>query len=235
MELKKDFSKFSAQKYLEEYYTNLCVENQFLMKAYNEIYSAGIVSGTFLEVGGGPTIYQLIAASKVAKRIYFTDVNYDNIYEVCRWFAGSKGSFDWNLYFQFASEIESIPAVDIESRLRSKDITYGLLDIFKGLRISSDIVASSFCLESITDNEDDYLKILKRLKDATNNVLVMSALRNASYYDVCDEKYVAYPITLEKLTQYLQPEFIVDQSFTLDCDCERGYDGMIVLKARRIK
>jgi hypothetical protein len=64
------------------------------------------VAPTLLEVGGGPTIWQLLSASKHVGNITFTDHMQDNVAAVERWAADAPSAFDWSPYAAFVARLE---------------------------------------------------------------------------------------------------------------------------------
>ena len=76
---------FSPKKYLEEYYRYIEKENKellaFLVKSYKSLPS----NLEIIDVGSGPTVYQLIAASKNAKAITSSDFLEKNLDEIRAW------------------------------------------------------------------------------------------------------------------------------------------------------
>ena len=68
-----DFSTFSARAYLGEFYPNLNPENEFLLRFYHEFYSTIPKQHSLIEIGGGPTIFQLLSASRKVDEIIFSE------------------------------------------------------------------------------------------------------------------------------------------------------------------
>ena len=85
------YTHFNPQEYLEEYYAQLSEENAFLLDFYHETYDRLPAGLSVLELGGGPTLYQLLSASRRAREIVFTDFLEVNRRVVERWLEAAPG------------------------------------------------------------------------------------------------------------------------------------------------
>src|SRR5690242_2887970 len=97
------FEPFNAQAYLQEYYSHLGEENRALLHFLHEAYTcifAETDSARILEFGGGPTLYQLISASKYSVIIDFSDYLDENLREIQKWLQNEPGMFSWDAYLQ---------------------------------------------------------------------------------------------------------------------------------------
>src|SRR3989338_6776464 len=103
-----DYSMFSPAQYLEAFYgeTDEGAEGSFLMKFFHDAYLALPDNLNILEVGGGPTIYQLISASSKAKEIIFSEYADENIAEVKKWLSADETAFNWDDYFKMVLKYE---------------------------------------------------------------------------------------------------------------------------------
>ena len=106
------FDRFSAKLYLQEYYGDIGKENQFLLDFLHETYSAWSPESIW-DVGGGPTIYQLISASRKARWIRIFEYLDENRSAVELWRSGKPGGFDWSTYFAAVGSREGLGADEI--------------------------------------------------------------------------------------------------------------------------
>lgn len=61
---------------------------------------------TLIDVGSGPTIYQLLSACDHFEEIVATDYLAVNREELGRWARGEPGAFDWSPFIQHVCKIE---------------------------------------------------------------------------------------------------------------------------------
>lgn len=152
------FEQFDIPTYLQEYYGlsdsgSLRTDNlallEFLHGAYDHIAFLRGRAGTgvglkVLELGGGPTIYQLLSASRFASEICFTDLLATNVRFAAQYSkAGEElralgkhndaSLFDWRPYEQVVMELEG-RTTDAESpapleRLSEVMRAFGTLDV----------------------------------------------------------------------------------------------------------
>lgn len=79
LNIERNRKSFSSKQYLNEYYRTLGNENIALLDWYKSIYQKIGAGKSLLEIGGGPTIYQLISAVTKVKNITFTDISRKNL------------------------------------------------------------------------------------------------------------------------------------------------------------
>lgn len=165
----------------------------------------GKENATVLELGGGPTLYQLMNIADEVKEIHFTDYVEDNLNEIRAWKNNESPAFDWNNFFKAALMIkndtihvgeEKVELLESELRNKIKKIEH--CDIFqKDLGVakeSFDIVNTHFVAESATSSKDQWEAALKNIyhKLGVNGLLFMSALRGAkSSYKVLEKSFPA--------------------------------------------
>lgn len=254
--IQNTFNTFIPKHYLNEYYVNIGLENRSLLKFFVDAYREIPSDFQLLELGGGPTIYQLITASKHAKEIHFSDHLDVNLDEVKLWRENGQKAFDWKSFFREALILEGETDIDdnkIEEReeiLRSKITKFLSCDAFQANPLGEnrtkryDVVSVNFVAESITDNHKAWKSILKNICSLIkhNGYLVMTAIKGADYYHVGDKLFPAVKITEEHIAIALR-----ELGFREDLLCmssieaehakekgkkSQGYDGMIFLRAQ---
>lgn len=68
---------------------------------------AGGVGGDILiDIGTGPTIYQLLSACEVFREIIVSDYTDQNLREVEKWLKEEPGAYDWSPVVQYVCELE---------------------------------------------------------------------------------------------------------------------------------
>lgn len=198
-----------------------------------------------LEVGGGPTIYQLISLSKLVKRICFTDFLRPNLQSVENWIkTGSDRR--WFSYIKTALQYErGRPPTNKEVMLREQQIKrkislarYDVLRdrFFVPVPEKYALVSSNFCIECISQSRTIWLQALKNISKrvAEGGCLVMTALRMASTYNIQGRILPATPINEEDvLSALLDLGFSNIEVSSRDCLGENEYNGMIYVLARK--
>src|SRR5215210_6087673 len=102
--------RFQALEYLEEYYPDREIgsENTALLAFYHSACRE-LSGGTWLEIGGGPTLYQLISASTKVGSIVFTDYLGENLATVQSWLEANKPGL-WRSYIEATLRLEGLPS-----------------------------------------------------------------------------------------------------------------------------
>ena len=197
-------SDFSPVTYLEEYYTKLDNENALILEFLAEVYQEIGRTKNLLELGGGPTIYQLISAAPKIENIVFTDYLEENLQVIRDWRANSKNIFDWTPYFERVLTAEGIkPTADKiqnrKSELRRKirsipqvDITNPhLLADTQYENTSFNIISSWFVLEAAVNSYSRFQKVINNLRSnlTVNGYLIMGFITGASTYKIGDQDH----------------------------------------------
>lgn len=214
-----------------------------LLDWYREVHSKMPPKKTLLEMGGGPTIYQLISAAPKVGEIIFTDYSQNNLDIVRNW-RNKKHSF-WDKYIEHSLKTDK----DISKRdifARKKEIAdkikkLVLLDAGKTdnyLINQFDIVQSSFCLESSTDDISEYKRMLKNvfyyLKP--QGIFLMTALEGAIAYKVGKKYFPAIYLDKELAKEYLtEADFKIEKMEKVNSENSDNskYHGFLLIKAEK--
>lgn len=254
--IQKRFDAFIPEHYLSEYYSRVGLENRSLLEFFVEAYEDIPPNFKLLELGGGPTIYQLITAAKHAREIHFSDHLDVNLDEVKGWKENKRGAFDWKNFFQEALIMEGRSHVNNskikrrEEILREKITEFLHCDVFQTNPLGRncakyyDVVSVNFVAESITDNHKTWKDILKNICSLIKHdgYLIMTAIKGANYYRVGNKLFPAVEITEKHVVIALQElGFREDLLFMRSIEAEhtrekrknsQGYNGMIFLRAK---
>ena len=237
-----NFKKFDSKKYLDEYHSNFSFIEKRILNFLHDFYSQLPDNRKLelLEIGGGPTVYQLISASKKVNSIVFSEFLKANRREVEKFINNSPAAFNWDKYFAYVAKLEKNHSLEnLKARLRSKIIKVISCDLNKAkpvtLRKKFDIVSVHFCPESITSQEDkfvDYMEnFFKYVKPG--GWLVMGLLRQTHGYSVGKVFFPAFFIKKDYLEKLLKKHGfyninIKEIIFKLD-----GINGNIMLSAQK--
>ena len=237
------YSHFKPQEYLAEYYAQLSEENAFLLDFYHETYQHLPAGLSVLELGGGPTIYQLLSASRRAREIFFTDFLAANRREVERWLAGAAGVFDWSQYLQRVASLErDLDAAALAARVRGCISAVAPCDLTlenplePDARADFDIVSSAFCLEAVTQDPADFAIFLRRIGAVLKpgGSLVAVLVRDSLAYKVGRHFFPACPLNEVTLTAALQGNgYRRVRIRTLETSRLHGYTGIMAVVAER--
>ncbi|XP_049641286.1 indolethylamine N-methyltransferase-like [Suncus etruscus] len=80
---------------------------QFSLECLHKTFGSGGLRGeTLIDIGSGPTIYQLLAACEAFQDITMSDFTDHNREELLRWLKKDPGAFDWTPAVKMACELE---------------------------------------------------------------------------------------------------------------------------------
>lgn len=253
MEVNKNgFEAFNPRSYLEEYYSSLGFENEELLRFFADAYRGSAPdSMKVLEIGGGPTVYQLISLAPFATRIHFTDYLQSNLDEVISWKNGDEQSFDWDRFIETALKSEAgsetVTSMDIGLRrdlLRRKLVSFQGCDVHAEQIIETDetydLVSTNFVAESVSTNKGAVAAIIKKLhaRIKPGGVLMMTGLLGAAYWHAGEHTFSAVPLTEDDVLNMLHSEGFVIKimrtipaQFNEDDPDFQGYSGIFMVKA----
>jgi len=249
-----DYERFSPAAYLYEYYSSISDgEIDDVMKFYSE--NVGVLQHCHdvVEIGGGPTIYQLIPIAPLCDRIVFGDYLPANLDEVRRWASNAPGSRDWSAYtarsLQHENKDYGPEAVKArENALRGKLASFVHCDALKSdpigeqYRHSFDLVSSHYVAESITRSKQDWQRVMDNILSLVKRqgYICMSFITGADRWLLADEWYPACKLTEDDVATYLR-----DHGFEIlklghipaavsdpNADEFYGYTGVLCLYAK---
>jgi phenylethanolamine N-methyltransferase len=201
---------FRARDYLDEYYPDREIgrENVAALEFYH-LACRELSGQTWLEVGGGPTLYQLVSASARVRSIVFSDYVEENLASVGSWLQ-AEGPGRWHDYIDAALRLEGLlvpTRADIDQRarlMRNKITELRRLDIKDPVSLADledrfDVVNSSFCIDSVTNDIQEWQVLLGRLDGAvrTGGTLILCSLGGSTAYQVGGEIFPAVDLDEE--------------------------------------
>ncbi|MDP2586158.1 MAG: methyltransferase domain-containing protein [Candidatus Komeilibacteria bacterium] len=213
MKLTYNFQKFSAKDYLKEYYPKFeKLDRDYLDFMHGFYKRLNLKSARMLEIGGGPTIDQLISASGKVKKIIFSEYLPDNLREVRGFVKNTPNGFNWDKHFAYVAKLENKgqDTEELKQRVRNKIKKIISCDLNKKIPVKVsgrfDVVSVNFCPESITDQEAKYLDYLRKIFDyiKSGGWLVMCLLRQSTAYDVKGFYFPAFPVSRPYITNVLR-------------------------------
>jgi hypothetical protein len=249
MEVIRDWSAFSPQAYLHEYYADIGAENlallQFLQRAFRDVPQDSLL----LDFGGGPTIYTLITASRRVSEIHFCDYLESNLEAVQQWLHGRFGAFDWTHFVKTTLVLEGQDYSRESVRARENQIRQSVTQVMRcdanrpdplnGINWQYDVLVSNFCAESATNDRAQWRRFVRNITSLLKpgGKLVMSTLKGADSYAVGDEIFPAVFILEDDLIEVLCHAGFVEDSIQIESvpadRPSRHYQGLMLTTATK--
>lgn len=258
------YDHFSPEFYLDEYYAEMGDENRFLMDfhAWCSHFIAGDcaaeASPLLADVGGGPTIYQLISTTRLAREIHFYEYGAANRRRVEHWLREPGDGF-WDRYFYEGLAREGdylnghgaqspVTRHAVEARkaeLRAKLVRCADCDLLleaepygRGVpKAGYGIVSSAFCVEAISGERGVFMRGMDNIVSlcAGGGYFMMTVVVNCSAYPVGDRLFPAYPVDGNAMREILEARgFELVKIATTKADPpSRGYEGLMGILAKR--
>lgn len=240
---------FKPKAYLNEYYSKIGHENEILLKFIVKSYKKIPPEVRVIDIGSGPTVYQLIAASNAKRKIVIAEYLLQNRKQVELWIRRKKSAYNWSDFTKKILRYENKIKIDRKNILSRENFTRKMvnkvipIDIRKskpiGSNVKFDVVSVQFVPESITDSIDNWKIYLKNILSLMKKkgFLVMSALEGANFYKVGKKYFPAAKINrkdiLNELIKYdFNPKNIIIKKTKADHP-HQGYKGLIFVFAER--
>ncbi|XP_068120369.1 nicotinamide N-methyltransferase-like [Hyperolius riggenbachi] len=214
---------FDPKAYLERYFSlagdTVDEYVHFVLKHLSQVFNSGKVKGeTLIDIGTGPSIYQLLSACEAFNEIIATDFTERNREEFKAWLTNQPGAFDWSPVVKYACQLEGdrIPWNEKEDCLRKAIKQVLQCDILKDNPTDpvvvppADCVLSCLCLESACKDQESYITGLNNISTLLKpgGYLVLVGVLGNVYYMVGERKFSALFLT---------------ESFIRESLCNAGY------------
>ena len=243
-----DLLSFNPAEYLNEYYRSVQYENDQLLRFFARASKLVPDRSTFLEYGGGPTIYQLVSFAPRVSSICFTDYIEKNILSVKDWIKTEEYAHDWSDFITVSLQHEGIahPSREHikqrEAQIKEKLSTFGYVDAFNRHRDKVplqhfDIVSANFVAESISFDEASWKKSLDSLLSYVKpgGFISMTAIRGATYWKTGDKRFPAFSVDARSISDELTVRgFAIEMIDEIDAEISdqehpdyQGYNGMV--------
>ncbi|XP_072467156.1 nicotinamide N-methyltransferase-like [Notamacropus eugenii] len=246
---------FSPRTYLETYYTfgpSISKESEILMhnlRKLSETFSLGRVKGDLLiDIGTGPTIYQLLSACESFKEIVVTDYTDQNREEVIQWLKKEPGAFDWSSVVKYVCELEGDREkwAEKEEKLRERVKQVLKCDVTQAQPLGpaslpqADCLLTAYCLEAACKDLPTYQQALKNLNSLLKpgGFLVLICALKSNYYMMGNERFSCLPLTQEEIEASLEKAgFMSEQIDVFPLNFSRTYtynEGILYLVGRKL-
>uniref|UniRef100_A0A8C9RGF6 Phenylethanolamine N-methyltransferase n=1 Tax=Scleropages formosus TaxID=113540 RepID=A0A8C9RGF6_SCLFO len=201
-------------------------------------------SHTLVDVGSGPTLYQVLSGCEVFGRVVLTDFLEANRRELQRWLAGEQGSFDWTPYLQHVCQLEGRRAFPLTFQLVLPIDVHQPCPLPPGSLPASgaDCLVSSFCLESVSPDVASFTAALRRMGSLLRpggHVLLIGALGESYYMAAPNVRIPVVPLDEAQVCSSLKVSGLSLLRlcvYTLPPDMRVGVDdvsGIFFVKARK--
>ncbi|KAM4827952.1 nicotinamide N-methyltransferase [Thomomys bottae] len=207
-------SHFNPRDYLEKYYnfgSTHSAENEILrhlLKSFFKIFCLGDVKGDLLiDIGSGPTVYQLLSACQSFREIIVTDYVDQNLHELKKWLHKEPGAFDWSPVVTYVCDLEGnrIQSWEKEEKLRQAVKRVLKCDVTQSQPLGgvlvplADCLLSSLCLDAACPDLLTYRGALKNLSSLLKpgGFLVIADALKSSYYMVGEQRFSSLSLSQE--------------------------------------
>lgn len=196
-----------ALSYLSTYYNQPpTADETAVSKFLIEDFKIKKPSGTFLELGCGPTVHHIFPYAPYVSEIHMADYLDDNLEQVKIWKEGGPKAHDWRPYIGLTLRHEgkeiTPESVNERQALSRKKLTKIFTCDLKGptppeYRGKYDCVGCFYCTEEIGISFEEWQKVVQRAADyiKPGGTLYMASLAEMNYYAVTNSEGVTadYP------------------------------------------
>ncbi|XP_068120205.1 indolethylamine N-methyltransferase-like [Hyperolius riggenbachi] len=246
-----DYHKhFDPKAYLAIYYPvdgdTLPKHLPFVLERLAKIF--GKVKGdTMIDIGTGPTIYQLLSACEAFKNVIVSDFTDKNREEFKTWLTNQPGAHDWSPVVKYVCQLEGnrISWKEKEDNLRKAIKRILKCDVLLSNPLDpvvlpqADCILSCLALESACKDQQAYVTALNNVTSLLKpgGHLVLTGALESHYYMVGEVKFSGLFLTEKFIRESLSGIGYVVESFeTSEKEFREDvtkYAGVFVMVARR--
>jgi hypothetical protein len=220
-----------------------------MARVLNQFYGQIPPQETMIDVGSGPTIYQVISTRRCAREITMSDYLAGNREEIKKWMNAEEDAFNWDRTFTAYAELEGNVAspevlTQMKAELRARFKGVVRCDVRKRQTLGADsqkqydIVSSHYVAESITNKETIFVRSLRNVINLAkkDGYLLLSFLCESNQYQVGGTAFSAFPFRISFLMSLLEAlNCEILESETLYCEAAviHQHGPLLSLLARR--
>uniref|UniRef100_UPI00358EA3B7 indolethylamine N-methyltransferase-like n=1 Tax=Myxine glutinosa TaxID=7769 RepID=UPI00358EA3B7 len=215
----QDYHKyFNAKEYNKMYYTNIeghvgahGAMMECVIRFYHKVFSQGVRGQRLLDVGSGPTIYQVLSACENFEEIYLSDYIEQNRQQLQCWLEASPDAFDWNHIIKYVCKLEEneVSWEEKAAKLRKRVRAVMHCDVrhdppLDTDRAPFDCIISSFCLEAACTDEKNFIDAVTHLAKLLKpgGLLLTVVTTGREFYIVGKERFVFGFVMTEDLARH---------------------------------
>ncbi|XP_062894126.1 phenylethanolamine N-methyltransferase [Mobula hypostoma] len=252
------YQLFNPRAYLQNNYTppraNFEREDSVVpwkLRCLADSFSTGEIRGqTLLDIGSGPTLYQVISACDFFTTVILSDYLESNREELRRWLRAEPGAFDWSPYVKYVCGLEgrSDQWQAREQRMREaiKDVCH--CDIMKAEPLHPrvlepvDAISTTFCLESVCSDKESLERALSNITSLLKpgGFLLMIGALGESYYLAGEVRLSVVPVDegyVKEAVSRSGYRICVFKTYTMPPELKTGVDdvtGVFYLQAQKL-
>ncbi|XP_075415760.1 phenylethanolamine N-methyltransferase [Tenrec ecaudatus] len=207
-----------------------------------QTFATGEVSGrTLIDIGSGPTVYQLLSACAHFEDITLTDFLEVNRQELGLWLREEPGAFNWSEYSRHVCLIEGKGESwqEKERQLRARVKRILPIDVHQPQPLGAgspaplpaDALVSTFCLEAVSPDLASFQRALDHITTLLRpggHLLLIGALEE-SWYLAGEARLVVVPMREQDVSESLLRsgyELRNLRTFTMPAHLQTGVDDV---------
>ncbi|XP_060643526.2 nicotinamide N-methyltransferase-like [Anolis sagrei] len=210
--------EFNPQAYLEYFkfgsHTLGDESITYYLECLCQTFASGSLRGdTLIDIGSGPTIYQLMSACESFETIIASDYLDQNVQEIEKWRKNEPGAFDWSPVGIYVCELEGKRTKWPEKEAKLRRAIQRVLKCDVNLQNPmaplhlppADCVLSTECLEAACKDQASYRAALSNISSLLKpgGHLVLCGVLETTFYMVGTWKFSSLFLTEEFLKEAL--------------------------------
>ncbi|KAM8927363.1 nicotinamide N-methyltransferase-like [Pelodytes ibericus] len=180
------------------------VLNFRLQKCWETFRSGGVGGDVLIDIGTGPSIYQLLSACETFNSIIATDFTDRNRQEFEKWLRKEPGAFDWSELSKAVCKLEGngVTWEEKEEKLRTRVKNVLKCDVTKSNPLDpavippADGLISTLCLETACKDFTAYRTALRNISSLLKpgGHLVLIGVLGNTFYRVGNQEFFCLPL-----------------------------------------
>ena len=201
-----DWDLFDCDAYVSKNYSKVSAPDRVILEQLIDIHSDLPPGGEMIEIGAGPNLYPLIAASIHRDRILVTDVSNATLRYLQQHIAAPQVSVPWNLWLTLAQKLDP-EYHDLGSSLNllHDRCTFKRVSVYNLPKAAYDFSSMHFVAESITNEYREFLLACEKALQCVRNggSFVASFMLSSQGYSTGDIDYPATAVGADEILSVL--------------------------------
>lgn len=234
-----DWEEFDSDSYVAENYNIISVPDRAILKFLVDCHKRYPLGGSMVEIGAGPNLYPLLAASVFRARIFITDISARNLQYLKCQINSEVLSGPWPNWVDALQELdEGYGRLEDNPNLLRERCTFEQLSIFDLPEEQFDFSSMHFVAESITSDFEEFVAGCDRAVQCLKpgGAFAASFMLSSQGYFTGNVEFPAVAVDAQQICKVLARQCTTLRHFVLEGPkhvIREGHSGILLVYGNR--
>ena len=234
-----DWEQFDCDQYVYSNYSSISESDRIILELLVDYHKNAPLGGSMVEIGAGPNLYPLLAASVFRENIYITDISVRNLQYLKHLMAAQIMPQPWPIWLAEVQNLHiAYDALGRNSNSLLERCTFEQRSIYDLSEDRFDFSSMHFVAESITNDYEEFeagcAKAVRCLR--YGGTFVASFMLSSKGYSTGTTEFPAVAVNAEQICDALNTEGTIADYRILEGPeyvVRQGHTGILVVKGHR--